>query len=195
MVIGKIINKHTNQEVCKQYINKPVKEIVDNLGKQLKIVYESGSFFIHEIVISRVKDDYGFWIETTNKLWRFENQKGYKTMKVYLIETSSGSYEDYYAYIETGFFDKSKAEEYVNNYNKKLDEDREKSEICGECKQGKHQYLSHAILQCPFKIKKSNITEIEKLDGDLYFECDKSIDYYDVYERHYARIKEVEICE
>ena len=73
MVISKIINKHTNQEVCKQYINKLVREIVDNIGEELKVIYEGGSFFTHEIVVSHDQDDYGFWIETTNKLWRIDN--------------------------------------------------------------------------------------------------------------------------
>ena len=73
MVIGKIINKATNQEVCQRYINKPIREIIDDIGKELKVIYEDGSFFTHEAIINHQQDDYGFWIETTNKLWRFDN--------------------------------------------------------------------------------------------------------------------------
>lgn len=73
MVIGKIINKTTQQEVCQRYINKPIREIVDDIGKDLKVTYEDGSFFTHEKVIECNQDDYGFWIETTNKLWRIDN--------------------------------------------------------------------------------------------------------------------------
>lgn len=73
MVIGKIMNKTTQQEVCQQYINKPIREILDDIGKELKVTYEDGSFFTHEIVIEHEQDDYGFWIETTNKLWRIDN--------------------------------------------------------------------------------------------------------------------------
>ena len=116
-------------------------------------------------------------------------------MKVYLIETSSGSYDDYYTYIETGFLDKSKAEEYVNNYNKKLDGDKEKSDICNECQHGKYQYLSHVLIHCPFKTRKDGITELEKIDRDLYFECENAPDCYDTYEKHYATMKEIEIVE
>ena len=51
MVIGKIINKTTQQEVCQQYINKPIREILDDIGKELKVTYVDGSFFTHETVM------------------------------------------------------------------------------------------------------------------------------------------------
>lgn len=73
MVIRKVINKNTNQEVCQQYINKPVREFIDNIDEELKVVYEDGSFFTHEKVLEHEQDDYGFWIETTKKLWRIDN--------------------------------------------------------------------------------------------------------------------------
>lgn len=62
MVIGKVINKNTNQELCQQYINKPIREIVDEIGKELKVIYDGGSFFTHEVVVDHNQDDYGFWI-------------------------------------------------------------------------------------------------------------------------------------
>ena len=73
MVIGKVINKKTNQEVCQRYINKPIREIRDIIGEDLKVTYEDGSFFTHETVVSHEQDDYGFWIETTFKMWRIDN--------------------------------------------------------------------------------------------------------------------------
>jgi hypothetical protein len=73
MIIGRIINKYTDRDVCPQYTFKPVREFIDDIGKELKVTYEDGSFFTHEIVVSHDQDDYGFWIETTNKLWRFDN--------------------------------------------------------------------------------------------------------------------------
>ena len=73
MIIGKVINKNTYQEVCQRYINKPVRDIDARVDYELKITYEDGSFFTHEKVIECNQDDYGFWIETTNKLWRIDN--------------------------------------------------------------------------------------------------------------------------
>ena len=114
-------------------------------------------------------------------------------MKVYLIEVSHGSYDDYYSYITTGFFDKDKAQAYIDKYNSDLDKSRDYGAICNECRCGKYQYLSHVIINCPLKVKKSDITEIEKIDKDLYFECEKYIDGYDAYDSHYAAIVEIEI--
>lgn len=74
MVIGKIINKHTNQDVLHDYLNKELIDFKGNIGEDLKIIYSNGhSFFTHEKVIECDQDDYGFWIETTNKLWRIDN--------------------------------------------------------------------------------------------------------------------------
>lgn len=73
MVIGKIVNKQTNQDVCQNYLNKELRDFEANIGEDLKIIYANGSFFTHEKVLECDQDDYGFWIETTNKLWRIDN--------------------------------------------------------------------------------------------------------------------------
>ena len=114
-------------------------------------------------------------------------------MKVYLIGNSSGSYDDYYTYVETGYFDKAKAEEHINRYNNQLDSDVEQSKICNACTCGKHSYLSSAIRNCKLGARRQDISDIEEIDGDLYFECEKSIDDYIIYDKHPARIKEVNI--
>lgn len=116
-------------------------------------------------------------------------------MKVYLIENSSGSYDDYYSYIKTGYFDKNKAQEYVDSYNKSLDAKRLQSEECYSCISGKFDYLSKVIRNCKLCARKSNIKDVEKIDGGLYFECDKSEDSYYMCDEHYAVIKEIEIVE
>ena len=71
-VIDAVINKYTKEAVCLQYLNKTVKSIDATCGKELKVYYDDDSFFTHEIVIECNQDDYGIWIETTNKLWRID---------------------------------------------------------------------------------------------------------------------------
>ena len=116
-------------------------------------------------------------------------------MKVYLIETSYGSYEDYYTHIETGYFDKTKAEEYIDKYNKDLEFKISRSDECNACACGKYDYLSKVIRNCPLGARKSDISDINNIDGDLYFDCDKSVYDCNIDEQHAARIKEIEIAE
>jgi len=66
-------------------------------------------------------------------------------MKVYLIEKSSGLYDDYYSYVDNGFFSKSKAEEYIQNYNNQLYHDCIQCDECDKCCHGKYQNLSQVI--------------------------------------------------
>ena len=46
---------------------------------------------------------------------------------------------------------------------------------------------------CKLCARKSDIDNIDKIDGGLYFECKKSMDDYYIYDEHDARIKEVDI--
>ena len=114
-------------------------------------------------------------------------------MKIYLIKQSSGSYDDYCEYIEKGFFDKRKAEDYIKEYNEKLVADRELSIVCDKCNHGRYETLADVLLNCPVKARKIDITEMEKLDGDIYFDCEKASDYYDVHDQHFASIQEIEV--
>lgn len=70
MIINKVLNKHTHQEVCKNYTNKKIRNIVHIIGNELYVKFESGSYFTHETVLNTTEDDFGLLIETTNKLWR-----------------------------------------------------------------------------------------------------------------------------
>lgn len=116
-------------------------------------------------------------------------------MKVYLIETSSGSYEDYYTYIETGYLDKDKAQAYVDKYNKDLEKRKMQSQKCKDCQRGKYNNIFDVLRKCKLCVRESDISEAKHLDGDLYFDCNKSMDDYSVYDEHSARIKEVEVVE
>ena len=114
-------------------------------------------------------------------------------MKVYLIETSSGLYDDYSTYINTGYFDKDKAQEHIDKYNEDLNNRKLQSEECNNCECGKYDYLSKALRNCKLCARKSDIDNIYKIDGGLYFECKKSMDDYYIYDEHDARIKKVDI--
>ena len=71
--IGKIYNKNTKSDVCSQYKGKEIENVICNVGECLKVNYASGSGFTHyEIVLDVDETDYGFWVETTRKMWRFD---------------------------------------------------------------------------------------------------------------------------
>jgi hypothetical protein len=75
MEIAIIINKNTKQEVCPQYLHKKINinKSIMQIGKDLRIVYESGSFFTHEKVIDvYFSDEYTIKVETTNKVWTIQ---------------------------------------------------------------------------------------------------------------------------
>lgn len=115
-------------------------------------------------------------------------------MKAYLIQTSSGSYEDYYSRIHKVFLDKDKSQEYVDRYNIKLKSEQDQETVCNECRCAKYSYLSQVIRNCKRGARPSDISEIDKIDSNLYFECEKEIgDYRE--EDHPATIIEMEIEE
>ena len=67
-----VLSKRTMQEVCSHYCKKFVKDVKVEIGKPLKIEYLDGGSFTHETVLELNEDCDGFWIETTNKLWKFD---------------------------------------------------------------------------------------------------------------------------
>lgn len=76
MEIVLIQNLITNKSVCPQYLHKKLNmsktEFI--VGKPLKVVYEKGSFFTHENVVSvKYPDDNTIYIKTTNKVWIIKN--------------------------------------------------------------------------------------------------------------------------
>lgn len=72
MEITLIYNKHSKDESCKYYLNRKLnmdKTIIE-IGKPLKIVYETGSFFTHEDVVDiEYPDEVTIRIETAKKIW------------------------------------------------------------------------------------------------------------------------------
>lgn len=70
-ILTKIINRKTKNNVCSQYLNKPIKDIDVFLDKPLQVFYENGSFFSHEKVERLECDKYHdeLLIFTTKKIW------------------------------------------------------------------------------------------------------------------------------
>lgn len=59
--------------VDKDNYNIPITKLGCEVGKPFKVYYERGGFFIHQVVTDPPEeDDYGFWVKTTTKIWRFD---------------------------------------------------------------------------------------------------------------------------
>ncbi len=72
-MIGAVYDTLTNEIVNREFYNQPIKKVVCEVGKPLKIFFENGGFFIHQVVQSEPDEtDRGFWLETTTKTWRFD---------------------------------------------------------------------------------------------------------------------------
>lgn len=71
-ILDKVLNKKTYKEVCKEYSGQYIKDVSFEEGKPLQIHFENGTTIQHETIIEFSEDDYGYWIETTNKLWKFD---------------------------------------------------------------------------------------------------------------------------
>lgn len=54
-------------------------------------------------------------------------------MKVYIVKTSSGSYEDYYETIKKVFLSDEKAKAFKNKYNKDLTKKKKQADKCLRC--------------------------------------------------------------
>lgn len=67
--IKRIVNRNTGFEVCPQYLNIPVNDLVAIMGEPLKVRYKNGSFFTHELVEDVEETEVGFVITTTRKVW------------------------------------------------------------------------------------------------------------------------------
>lgn len=105
-------------------------------------------------------------------------------MKVYLVEVSWGSYDDYGTRISKVFLDKAKAEEYVERYNKKLEDKRRQFHKCQNCR-------VHDGLDLDKIKKKCKLAHII-VDSDNYTYCKSEVNYYDSEDQHRAIIIEME---
>jgi len=123
--------------------------------------------------------------------------KGEK-MKVYLIETSSGSYDDYYTNVEVGYLNKDKAQKYVDDYNRQYQVRMKQAKECLTCKYNDRLNINEVLSNCLIATIE-NMSDIQQIGdnetGYLCFTCSKEEDYYDLSDEHEPRIKEIEIIE
>lgn len=71
-VIG-AIHDETNELVNKEWYGKKVVELIVEVGKPLKVIFESGTFIVHQVVKEEVEEtDRGLWVYTSTKAWRFD---------------------------------------------------------------------------------------------------------------------------
>ena len=105
-------------------------------------------------------------------------------MKVYLVKVSWGSYDDYGSRISKAFTDKAKANDYIKEYNKVLEDKKKQHRKCQNCKVHYGRNLD--------KIKKGcKIANIIVGDDD-YTYCRSEIKYYDSEDLHEAGLIEME---
>lgn len=104
-------------------------------------------------------------------------------MKCYIIQSSSGSYDDYSTAIEKIFIDKEKAEVYLKKINERHEELQESAKQCYRCYM--HEFSNK---DCP----KRKIVDNQEYGYDS---CENYNDNYYYYENHPAKIIEEEITE
>ena len=72
-VITGVHPKDEKKLVDKDDYHIPIVKLGCEVGKPFKIFWERGGFMTHQVVMKPPEeDDYGFWIETTTKMWRFD---------------------------------------------------------------------------------------------------------------------------
>lgn len=54
-------------------------------------------------------------------------------MKIYIVQGSEGSYDDYHEYILKSFISLEKAKAFEEEYNKKLEKDKAQAKKCENC--------------------------------------------------------------
>lgn len=64
---------------------------------------------------------------------------------------------------------------------------------CDKCCHGKYQNLSQVIHNCKLGANKIDISDINKLDRNIWFDCEKQVDSYYIKEVHPAKIKDIEV--
>ena len=111
--------------------------------------------------------------------------------KIYLVEASSGSYDDYYKWIEKIFYNPEKAEEYKNTYNQELAKKLELAKKCSRCPIDNFDIeVQQLIKECKLYCNESDI-EIKGSGKEAFLNC-KNYGYY-YSEHHQATVIEKEV--
>ena len=95
-------------------------------------------------------------------------------MKIYIVKISGGEYEDSWESVKKVYLDKNKANEFKDNYNKKLARNKKKAEKCCRCQSNDKPY------KC-FKPDKENIDYCSNQTCFLILEYwDAEVEEYEV---------------
>ncbi|MDD4154636.1 MAG: hypothetical protein PHT30_04450 [Bacilli bacterium] len=110
-------------------------------------------------------------------------------MKIYLVETSFGTYEDRYSKIAKAYLSKESAEKWVKEYNDKIVADEAFLEYCAVCKFRQREKKPKGNRPLPGCYEWS---ESKGYDG--YWTCKEWEDRIDAQwdEKHLAKIIEIE---
>ncbi|MDD4154635.1 MAG: hypothetical protein PHT30_04445 [Bacilli bacterium] len=117
-------------------------------------------------------------------------------MKIYLVKSSEGSWDDYRERIEKAFFKKPDAKRFAINYNTQLRIDKKQDKKCEKCKWRKvrkvdfDKYSESLIPEC------FNNSGVDPLDPECEnYYCLKPLDinFMWVSEKHPAEIEEIEV--
>lgn len=74
LLLHSIYNRDTNEEVLKEKSNRVCMLGFENDFTEMIIKFEKGGTLKHFEKVENVEEtDYGVWVITTNKLWRFDN--------------------------------------------------------------------------------------------------------------------------
>lgn len=72
-VISGVHPKGEKKLVDREDYHVPIVKLGCEVGKPFKIFWERGGFMVHQVVMKPPEeDDYGFWVETATKVWRFD---------------------------------------------------------------------------------------------------------------------------
>ena len=124
--------------------------------------------------------------------------------KIYLVESTSGSYEDYSERIEKAFFNKEDAENFKNQYNLKLREEEKLLEKCENCFIYAMDIDRGIRKNCKPFSEESKLSIIQKAndrcryaDVKFYDDCNslgcKNKLSQFILDKHDARIKEIDV--
>lgn len=74
LIVGKVVSKDKPwEDIMQNYINEFVKDFTYEIGHQFAIFFENGNETVFPSIIEDFEEnDYGFWIETTDMLWRLD---------------------------------------------------------------------------------------------------------------------------
>lgn len=74
LLLHSIYNRNTNEEVLKEKSNRICFLSFENNFTEMIIEYEEGGTLKYFEKVEDVEQtDYGVWVTTTNKLWRFDD--------------------------------------------------------------------------------------------------------------------------